>query len=89
MNATKKFDVIFTATHEWWEIYGSDFATADDCVREALEEVFTGEEAYLADCDEAFACTLTRVAPEHTAIRAGDIVVSDGIGSDKIFLRAE
>lgn len=86
MIATHK--IVFTATHEWWEARQDDFQTADDFDQDAMDFVAaSGVDEFLPDCDEAFAVTITAVEPEHTAIRVGDVIVSDGIGSDKYFVR--
>lgn len=86
MAVDSDFYEVFRADHSWWEIRGEDFELADDYQEEAMAWVASGE-PFQSDSDESWACTVLSVEEEHTAIRAGDIVVTDGIGSDKIFVR--
>lgn len=81
--------IVFTATNEWWELRQDDFETADDYDADAMDFVAASgkDNQFAASCEEAFAVTITAVDPEHTAIRVGDVIVSDGIGSDKYFVR--
>ena len=81
------FEIVFTASHDWWEIRQSDFEVADDFDSDALDfvqSVFGGD--FLGACEESFACTIESV-DGHSLLKAGDVVVSDGIGSDKFFVR--
>lgn len=86
---TKTHKIVFTADHSWWEMRQDDFETADDFDDEAMAFVQQqfGDEVFFGGCEEAFAVTIRKVDPEHTAIRVGDVIVSDGIGSDKYFVR--
>lgn len=88
MTATKA-KIVFEATHDWYEINGADFSTADDWREDAMAVVVAAGKIpeYLAECDEAWAVTITAVDPAHTAIRVGDVCVSEGSGSDKYFVR--
>ena len=91
MNATAQFKIVFRATDNWWQIRGGDFDISERYGAEeeaALRFVAEKEgEDFLPDCEEAFAVRIVDLAPEHTAIKPGDFIVSDGIGSDKFFVR--
>ena len=81
-----EYKVIFTADDSWWQARESDFEIDGDTFD---QEAFAWAEKHLeiTDNDESFACVVSAVNPEHTAIRVGDVLVSDGCGADKIFLR--
>jgi hypothetical protein len=79
--------VAFTGTADWWRIVSD------------RGEVVTGEPwegdweraADVADLDlddeESWVCRVTEVDDRHTAIRPGDYVCCQGIGSDVDFVR--
>lgn len=72
---------VWECDDSWWQLRRGDFSLADDFVESAA--VFAGINT---DDPECFASTIISVG-DHSLLRPGDIVVSDGIGCDKFFLR--
>ena len=78
--------VVFTATADWWQIRGDDFALA-----EILNDGAEARAADVAGIDlgdsESWVCRIESVSEDHTAIRAGDYACCQGVGDDVIFVR--
>lgn len=85
--ATKSFQVVFTGSADWWQIVSQreEVEIDDGCTGDW--EPAAAEAGTNLDCEESWVARVTHVDDRHTAIKVGDYVCCDGIGSEVVFVR--
>lgn len=79
--------VVFTGTSEWWQIVSRNEITTDEgCWNVDSEVAANLAELNLEDA-ECWVARVTDVSERHSAIKVGDYVCCQGIGSDVVFVR--
>lgn len=79
--------VVFTATHDWWEIVSRDEEIATGDAWPAGYEAAAAIAGTNLDDEESWVCRVVGDTGRHAAIKAGDYVCCDGYGSDVVFVR--